>query len=47
VVASLFSIRASILSGGVLCVVGCVLCAIALPAFRSYDERVWRASSTT
>jgi MFS family permease len=45
-VASLFSIRVSIVSGGVLCVVGCVLCAIALPAFRRYDERVWRASST-
>jgi len=39
VVASLFSVRTSILSGGVLCVVGCVLCAIALPAFRNYDER--------
>ena len=39
VVASLFSVRTSILSGGVLCVVGCVLCAIALPAFRKYDER--------
>jgi MFS family permease len=39
VVASLFSVRTSILSGGVLCVIGCVLCAIALPAFRTYDER--------
>ena len=39
VVASLFSVRTSIVSGGVLCVVGCVLCAIALPVFRSYDER--------
>ena len=46
-VASLFNIRISIVSGGVLCVVGCVVCAIALPAFRGYDERVWRASSTT
>src|SRR5438309_1570065 len=45
-VASLFSIRVSIVSGGVLCVAGCVLCGIALPAFRRYDERVWRASST-
>ena len=35
VVASLFSVRMSIVSGGVLCVVGCVLCAIALPAFRA------------
>lgn len=39
VVASLTSIRFSILSGGVLCVAGCVLCAIALPAFREYDAR--------
>ena len=43
VVASLFSVRTSVVSGGVLCVVGCVLCAVALPAFRSYDEREWRA----
>jgi MFS family permease len=39
VVASLFSVRISIISGGALCVVGCVLCAIALPAFRAYDAR--------
>jgi MFS family permease len=39
VVASLTSIRFSIVSGGVLCVAGCVLCALALPAFRSYDAR--------
>ena len=39
VVASLFSVRISIISGGVLCVAGCVLCAIALPAFRAYDAR--------
>lgn len=45
VVASLFSVRTSIISGGVLCVVGCVLCAIALPAFRQYDERTWRANA--
>jgi MFS family permease len=46
VVASLFSVRTSILSGGILTVVGCVLCAIALPAFRKYDERRWRAEQT-
>ena len=46
VVASLFSVRASVVSGGVLCVVGCVLCAIALPAFRRYDERTWRPAAT-
>jgi MFS family permease len=38
-VASLFNVRVSIVSGGVLCVIGCVLCAIALPAFRAYDAR--------
>jgi len=39
VVASLTSVRVSVVSGGVLCVIGCVLCAVALPAFRSYDAR--------
>jgi MFS family permease len=39
VVASLASVRASVVSGGVLCVVGVVLAAIALPAFRRYDAR--------
>ncbi len=39
IVASLFSIRVSIVSGGVLCVIGCVLAAAALPAFRAYDAR--------
>jgi MFS family permease len=46
VVASLFSVRASVLSGGILTVVGCLACAAALPALRRYDERLWRASST-
>jgi MFS family permease len=45
VVASLFSIRASIVSGGVLCVAGCLLAAVALPAFRAYDARTWKPSS--
>ncbi len=39
IVASLFSIRTSILSGGVLCVVGTGLFAIAFPAFLRYDGR--------
>jgi MFS family permease len=39
VVASLTSIRFSIVSGGILCVAGCLLCALALPAFRTYDAR--------
>jgi MFS family permease len=39
VVASLAGIRASIVSGGVLCVVGVAVAAFALPAFRRYDAR--------
>ena len=39
VVASLVSVRFSIVSGGVLCVLGCLLAAAALPAFRAYDAR--------
>src|SRR5712692_5545489 len=46
VMASIFNVRTSVLSGGILTVVGCVLCAVALPAFRQYDERVWRARQT-
>jgi MFS family permease len=38
-VASLFSIRTSIVSGGILCVVGTGLLAMALPAFLHYDGR--------
>ena len=41
-VASLVNIRFSIISGGVLCVAGCVMCALALPAFRNYDSRRYR-----
>jgi MFS family permease len=43
VVASLFSVRFSVTSGGILCVIGCLLCGLALPAFRNYDERRHRA----
>jgi MFS family permease len=39
VLASLTSLRFSIVSGGLLCVVGCALTAIALPGFRRYDSR--------
>ena len=45
VVASLFSIRVSIVSGGILCVAGCVAAAALLPAFRAYDARTWKAAS--
>ena len=38
-VASLFSVRFSVTSGGILCVMGCVVCGLALPAFRKYDAR--------
>jgi MFS family permease len=43
IVASLFNIRVSVVSGGVLCVIGCVVAAIALPAFRAYDAKVYHA----
>jgi hypothetical protein len=39
VVASLFGLRASVVSAGVLCVIGCVATALALPRFRRYDAR--------
>jgi MFS family permease len=39
IVASLFSVRTSIISGGVLCVAGTGLLALALPAFLRYDGR--------
>lgn len=39
IVASLFSIRTSVVSGGILCVLGTGLLMLVLPAFRSYDGR--------
>jgi MFS family permease len=39
IVASLAGIRASIVSGGVLCVAGVAVVAFLLPAFRAYDAR--------
>jgi len=38
-VASLTTVRTSVVSGGVLCVVGCAVLAVVLPAFKSYDAR--------
>jgi hypothetical protein len=38
-VASLTSVRASIVSGGVLCVIGTVAVALAIPALIRYDAR--------
>jgi MFS family permease len=42
-VASLFSVRVSVVSGGLLCIVGTLLLAAFLPDFRSYDNRRYRA----
>ena len=42
VVASLTSLRFAVVSGGVLCVVGCVATALALPGFLRYDSRARR-----
>jgi len=39
VVASLAGVRASFVSGGLLCVAGCVVAAAALPALWAYDAR--------
>jgi MFS family permease len=39
VLASLTSLRFSVVSGGVLCVAGCALTALALPGFLRYDAR--------
>jgi len=39
VVAALVGVRGSVVSGGVLCVLGTVVLAAALPAFLRYDGR--------
>jgi MFS family permease len=39
VVATFFGVRASVVSGGVLCVAGVGIFALLLPAFRHYDAR--------
>jgi MFS family permease len=41
VVASLFNVRVSVVSGGVLCVAACLVAAVVLPAFRAYDARLY------
>ena len=38
-VAALAGVQASIVSGGVLCVIGVIACGLALPRFRRYDAR--------
>jgi MFS family permease len=42
-VAAAFSVRTSVISGGVLCVIGVLLCGALLPRFVGYDARAWRA----
>ena len=39
IVASIFSIRTTVVSGGILCVLGTGLLMLALPGFRAYDGR--------
>jgi MFS family permease len=39
VLASITSLRFSVVSGGILCVAGCLISALALPAFLRYDAR--------
>jgi ABC-type antimicrobial peptide transport system permease subunit len=39
-IAGMFSVPVSVISGGVLCVLGCAFCALLLPAFRAYDADV-------
>ncbi|MGH2345045.1 MAG: MFS transporter, partial [Chloroflexota bacterium] len=43
-VASLVGVRATVVSGGLLCVVGVALLAAALPAFRAYDGQAHQPS---
>jgi hypothetical protein len=44
-VAALFSVRASVVSGGVLCVAGVLACGVLLPRFVSYDARRFVAAA--
>jgi MFS family permease len=44
-VAAAFGVTASVISGGVLCVVGVLACGLWLPRFVRYDARQFRASS--
>jgi MFS family permease len=39
VVAAMFGVRASVISGGVLCVIGVLACGLCLPRFVRYDAR--------
>jgi MFS family permease len=41
-IAAAFNVKVSIVSGGVLCVIGVLLCALLLPRFVAYDARAWK-----
>jgi hypothetical protein len=38
-VAGLTGVPIAVISGGLLCVLGCAICALLLPAFRAYDAQ--------
>ncbi|HVQ28957.1 MAG TPA: MFS transporter [Vicinamibacteria bacterium] len=44
-VAALFGVQASVVSGGVLCVIGVLVCGALLPRFVGYDARVFHAGT--
>jgi MFS family permease len=46
-VAALFGVRASVVSGGVLCVIGVLACGMLLPRFVRYDARSFAAAGTS
>jgi MFS family permease len=41
-VAKAFNVKVSVISGGVLCVIGVAACALLLPRFVGYDARAWK-----
>jgi MFS family permease len=41
-IAAAFNVKISVISGGVLCVVGVLICAMLLPRFVAYDARAWK-----
>ena len=41
-IAAAFDVKVSVISGGVLCVIGVLLCALFLPRFVAYDARAWK-----
>lgn len=47
IVASLFGLRASIVSGGLPCVAGVGVAVVLLPAFWRYDSRIHPLSAAT